>query len=775
MASLVPGYEYDIFISYRQKDNKHDGWVTKFVENLKGELESTFKEDISIYFDENPHDRLQETYNVSKSLEGKLRCLIFIPILSQTYCDPASYAWQFEFIAFIRLTDADRFGKDVKVKSGNVASRILPIRIHDLDPEDVKLFEKETGTVLRAIDFVFKTSAGVNRPLIANEDHPNDNLNKTFYRDQINKTANAIKEIILGLKSRSSDTVTEVSAQNKNSNDLKNKDKNEKVEKSVKSKKSGLLSVTIIASVIIITLAIIFSRLFPFGKIKVARDQDGRISIAVNNFTNNTNDTTLNWLEEGIPELLRNNLGGNEELSVQNTQTMNELYEIIKQTQNASVISSLPREAAIRLKTSTYITGSFQKYGNNILTLAKLIDTKSGELLWTGQTEGNLDRIKILTDSLSFKLKNFLEIEALKQKATPEYGEALTYSSDAYRKYIIGIQSLINMDQKSALSYFHEAYHIDPTFILASFYIANTYDAIAAFTVSSQNRRHAALWVRKTYSDKEKLPENYRLWLEMWYAYYITKNTEEVLKYCKLLEQSDIQSRYFWNDIAETYMIFGKLDDALKIYEKIKKTSSDWGEDWKYLHYYYQYANCYHQLGMHDKEAEIYQTGLRLSPGNTDLMFLQARCAVSTGDTAAAAILINKYIKIKNLAATDGYSQKAYFYEQAGAPDKAETLFRQALKMDANNNYRYYRLGIFLVNSGRNVDEGMDLLNKLQKKYPGVWNNDFFYNKSIGLVKQGKFTEADSLVKILTDSTWTASIEIDNLKKAVRDSLSRKN
>lgn len=44
MASIIPGYENDIFISYRQKDNKHDGWVTEFVDNLKGELESTFKE-----------------------------------------------------------------------------------------------------------------------------------------------------------------------------------------------------------------------------------------------------------------------------------------------------------------------------------------------------------------------------------------------------------------------------------------------------------------------------------------------------------------------------------------------------------------------------------------------------------------------------------------------------------------------------------------------------------------------------------------------------------
>jgi len=25
MPSIIPGYEYDIFISYRQKDNKRDG------------------------------------------------------------------------------------------------------------------------------------------------------------------------------------------------------------------------------------------------------------------------------------------------------------------------------------------------------------------------------------------------------------------------------------------------------------------------------------------------------------------------------------------------------------------------------------------------------------------------------------------------------------------------------------------------------------------------------------------------------------------------------
>ena len=190
MSSILPRYEYDIFISYRQKDNKGGRWVTDFVDALRTELEATFKEDISIYFDENPHNGLLETHRVDKSLEGKLKCLILIPIISRTYCDPSSFAWQYEFLAFRELAEDDEFGLDIRLPDGNVASRILPIQIHEISPEDQRLFEKENGGPLRAISFVFK-SLGVNRPLTPS-DTRSESTNKTLYRDQINKTANAI-------------------------------------------------------------------------------------------------------------------------------------------------------------------------------------------------------------------------------------------------------------------------------------------------------------------------------------------------------------------------------------------------------------------------------------------------------------------------------------------------------------------------------------------------------------------------------------------------------
>jgi 6-pyruvoyl-tetrahydropterin synthase len=132
MASIITGHEYDIFISYRQKDNKYDVWVTEFVDNMKRELEAAFKEDGSVYFDINPHDGLLEMHGVDASLKEKLKCLIFIPIISQTYCDSKSFAWEHEFKAFVEQTSKGQFGLKVKLPVGKVTSRVLPVQIHDL-------------------------------------------------------------------------------------------------------------------------------------------------------------------------------------------------------------------------------------------------------------------------------------------------------------------------------------------------------------------------------------------------------------------------------------------------------------------------------------------------------------------------------------------------------------------------------------------------------------------------------------------------------------------
>ena len=355
MSSIIEGYEYDIFISYRQKDNKHDGWVTEFVDNLKGELESTFKEEISVYFDINPHDGLLETHDVDASLKDKLKCLIFIPIISRTYCDPKSFAWEHEFRAFVKQASQDQFGLKVKLPNGNVANRVLPVRIHDLDNDDIKLCESLLGSVLRGIEFIYK-EPGVNRPVTL-KDNEEKNLNKTNYRNQINKVALAIKSII---------TTIEHPEQ-----------KTEGILKEVvyvkPEKTKNFKPKTIVTSVII--LALIVLGYFLITTLSKPKEQPEK-SIAVLPFINDSPNDSNQYFINGFMVDVLNHL-----------QTIKDLHPISRTSAEKyrKTTKSIP-EIAKELSVNYIIEGDMQRYGNSIHISVNLFKAIKKEIKLWGKT-----------------------------------------------------------------------------------------------------------------------------------------------------------------------------------------------------------------------------------------------------------------------------------------------------------------------------------------------------------------------------------------------------
>ncbi|TAL62846.1 MAG: hypothetical protein EPN88_12835, partial [Bacteroidetes bacterium] len=358
MASIVPGYEYDIFISYRQKDNKGDRWVSEFVETLKTELESTFKEEISVYFDINPHDGLLETHDVGASLKEKLKCAVFIPIISQTYCDPKCFAWQHEFIAFNKMTHDDLFGRDIKLSNGNVASRILSIKINDLDLEDKTLLENELGGVLRSIEFIYKSS-GVNRPLRPT-DNPEKNLNKTYYRDQINKVANAIKEIITAIKKH---------------NQEDGKISKEEI-KLKPDKQKNLKPKIIIISTIILTLIIMGYFLIPkLSKSSASTEK----SIAVLPFENMSDDKEHSWFGDAMTDEIIMQLYKIKEFIVRSRTS------VMQYKGTAKTSPLIGRE----LNVNYLIGGSAQKFQDQIKIRVQLINVVTDTPIWGETFEGN--------------------------------------------------------------------------------------------------------------------------------------------------------------------------------------------------------------------------------------------------------------------------------------------------------------------------------------------------------------------------------------------------
>ncbi len=447
MASLIPGYEYDIFISYRQKDNKHDGWVTEFANQLKGELESTFKEDISIYFDENPSDGLLDTHSVDKSLEGKLKCLIFIPIISQTYCDPKCFAWQHEFCAFNKLAKEDLFERDIRLASGNIASRILPVKIHDLDPDDKTLLENELGGVLRSIEFIYK-SAGVNRPLRASEDHPQDNLNKTYYRDQINKVANAVKEIITAIKTPDR-RITKVSKELFKPG----------IEKSVNS------GIKIVAGSVIILLLAVMGYFFLPKLFKYSRLVEK--TIAVLPFENISENKEADWFGEAMTD-----------------ETIMQLYKIrqfiVRSRTSVMQYRETPKTMPVigkELNVNYLIEGSVQIIDNQVRIRVQLINAVTDNHVWGETYERKWNDIASLQSEIAEQIA-----EQLETVLTPEEKEQIekveTNNPDAYNYYLQGrfFENKRTEDGlKKSIEYFSKSIAEDPHYALAFAGLADAY------------------------------------------------------------------------------------------------------------------------------------------------------------------------------------------------------------------------------------------------------------------------------------------------------------
>jgi TolB-like protein len=167
-----------------------------------------------------------------------------------------------------------------------------------------------------------------------------------------------------------------------------------------------------------IVLIIVFNLLdfFRKDKFEAIRDPNGRISIAVMPFSNLTGDSVLNFWQSGISEFLINTLGTSNDLSVMSSQVMSEVFESIGQIQTASVLPSLAKEAANRVKAGIYITGNFLGAGSDFSIMVNLVNTKTGEVIWSNKAEGNLETdYRSLLDSLSNLVKDYLEIKVLEQ------------------------------------------------------------------------------------------------------------------------------------------------------------------------------------------------------------------------------------------------------------------------------------------------------------------------------------------------------------------------
>jgi len=282
---------------------------------------------------------------VDASLKDKLKCLIFIPIISRTYCDPKSFAWEHEFKAFVEQASQDQFGLKVKLPNGNVTNRVLPIIIHDLDRADIKQCESVLDGVMRGVEFIYK-EPGVNRSLNTCDD-VKTNLNKTSYRNQINKVALAIREVMSGLTKGSSEIISDSKSPIEDKTPVKEK------------------------SIIVL----------PFENISPDPDQE--------------------YFSDGLTEEIITDLSHIHDLLVISRSSAM-TFKGTKKT--------IP-EIAQAVKVRYVLEGSVRKAGNNLRITAQLIDSITDAHLWAEKYSGSLDDVFDIQEKVSRSIVDSLNIK----------------------------------------------------------------------------------------------------------------------------------------------------------------------------------------------------------------------------------------------------------------------------------------------------------------------------------------------------------------------------
>ena len=687
MPSLLPGFEYDIFISYRQKDNKGDRWVTEFVNALRTELESTFKEDISIYFDENPHDGLLGTHDVDDSLKNKLKCLIFIPIISQTYCDPKCFAWEHEFIAFRQLAENDTLGLKVKLAKGNVASRILPIGIHELDSSDKQLMESELGGAIRGIDFIYRT-AGVARPLKAQEEDAKANLNHTFYRDQINKVARAVKELTTGAQLSKGSPPAHGRKQTPDIPFMTRK------QIAIAASLIGMLGLA----------SFIYYYFGGFGS-QLAGKFDR--SIAVLPFENMNHDPEQDYFSNGITEDILNHLTKISDLKVKSrTSTLQ-----YKGTQKSMT------EIGEELSVGNIVEGSVRRVGNNVRIVVQLIDAKTDLHLWSETYDRELKDVLSLQSEIAIEIARALDarLTAVERKnIQKEVSQNVTaYDYFLKARELLSTSNGDKRDVENALRLVNQALQLDSTFSKAYGLKANLWYALGYLGASQKTWYDSAMYfTAKAIRLDPTSPDGYLMQGQIHRdfgklnearsdvnnAYRIAPNDPDVLRAYgfQLLRDRDekgadmvlksIENQYsvkdpeYYLSLNDAYSYIGDVNTQEKLLKKSKDLNPGSIAPYLSLSYIYQLA------GQLDKGIRELKEAEKINP---DLQFTIDQLAWAyyrNNDLENAARYWGKYKEIEgrfedSTQTVPFRTRLAMVYSKMGKKKEADALVAEDLKI----------------------------------------------------------------------------------------------
>ena len=369
----------------------------------------------------------------------------------------------------------------------------------------------------------------------------------------------------------------------------------------------------------LVVLAILIWRLLP--KKEAAAGPKIENSLAVISFENQTGDTSYDYLQKAIPNLLITSLEQSGGLYVATWERLRDLLKQAGKDEMEFIDSDTGFDLCRREGIAAIVLGSFVKAGDMFATDVKVLDVETKKILKSASSRGkSVDSIlERQIDELSGEISRGIGLSGQQTRAdVQKIADVITSSMDAYNEFLKGIEKYERYYYEEARRLFETAIKLDPDFAAAHQWLALTYGKLGDTKATTETLIRAKTLAEKT-NEKDRL-NIYAL-----YAQVIEKDLEKRIRILEELAAKYPREKRIHYNLGIHYWNKKEFAAAIDAYSKALALDPLYGSALNGLGY------TYADMGNYEKAIEYFEKYASVSPGDANPLDSLAEIYFQTG------------------------------------------------------------------------------------------------------------------------------------------------
>jgi eukaryotic-like serine/threonine-protein kinase len=414
--------------------------------------------------------------------------------------------------------------------------------------------------------------------------------------------------------------------------------------------------------------------------------ESGHKALAVLYFSNLSQDSSLDWLNSGLTEMLTTNLAQVKGLDVLSTERILVALQRLGKKDASKLDPASAMEAARNAGADAFITGALMRTGPKQLRLdIRVQDTNSGQILFSDKVEApDVQGIFGMVDQMTGRIaQHFVPSTELASNA-PSIEQVATSNLEAWRHYQAGAEFQRRFLVDEAIQEYDQAVKLDPQFALAYFHLSGAYSRAG-------DVRKAVETFAKVRDLQSRLPR------------------KDLLQFQAAEESVAGDTAGYRNTLESVVKEFPRDDDSRSIL-----------------------SNSLLSIGEADRAVSLLKSGLQLDPKNESLLNSLSYAQAAAGNLKAALEANDQYMALRPNDPNPWDSRGEILYE-LNHDEEAVAAFRKVieLKPDFVGYQDYIKLATVYADQ-KKYDLASSALQEYARRVPSTggffvaWNQGAF-------------------------------------------------